>query len=144
MNDDGRVFEKYRTDLLRYATALVGPSDAEDVVMTVVARAVRRRRLSELENPRGYLLRGVLNEARGHARRSRPISLDGDLPAERLDGMSEILDVLMTLPIRQRSAIYLHYWERAPIAEIADTMGIGPGTVKRYLHLARRRLREVL
>lgn len=35
-DEDGAVFAAYRLDLLRYATALVGPSEAEDVVMSVV------------------------------------------------------------------------------------------------------------
>jgi RNA polymerase sigma-70 factor (ECF subfamily) len=59
-------------------------------------------------------------------------------------GLAEVLDVLMSLPVRQRAAIYMHYWERAPISEIADAMGVGPGTVKRYLHLARQKLKGVL
>jgi RNA polymerase sigma factor (sigma-70 family) len=145
-NDDGAVFAALRQDLVRYATALVGPSDAEDVVMTVVHRAVRRHRLSDLENPKGYLLRGILNEARGVGRRRRSLPLvdDHDIGVHDRHGLTEVLDVLMTLPVRQRAVIYLRYWERAPINEIADLMGVVPGTVKRYLHLARIKLKGVL
>lgn len=144
MDDDGLVFAKYRSDLVRYATALVGPSDAEDVVMTVVGRTIRRVRLADLENPKGYLIRGVLNEARGRGRRRPTLVLDDTYAAQASSGLAEVLDVLMSLPIRQRAAVYLHYWERAPINEIAEAMGVGPGTVKRYLHLARQRLKGVL
>lgn len=144
-DEDGTLFARIRPDLLRYAAALVGPSDAEDVVMTVVRRTVRRTRLSDLENPRGYLLKGVLNEARGRGRRLHTVSLDHhDLPAEADHGLIEVLDVLLGLPVRQRAAIYLHYWERAPIIDIAAAMGVRPGTVKRYLHLARKKLKGVL
>jgi RNA polymerase sigma-70 factor (ECF subfamily) len=59
-------------------------------------------------------------------------------------GLAEVLDLLMSLPVRQRAAIYMHYWERAPISEIAEVMGVGSGTVKRYLHLARQKLKGVL
>jgi len=144
VEEDGAVFAACRLDLLRYATALVGPSDAEDVVMSVVGRTVRRVRLAELDNPKGYLLRGVLNEARGRGRRRRTVPLDGDLGRHDPHGLAEVLDVLMSLPVRQRAAVYLHYWERAPIKEIAETMGVGPGTVKRYLYLARQKLKGVL
>lgn len=144
LDDDGAIFAEYRLDLVRYATALVGPSEAEDVVMTVVGRTVRRVRLSELDNPKGYLLRGVLNEARGRGRRRKVVPLDHDLMGPNGHGLAEVLDVLMSLPVRQRAAIYMHYWERAPISEIADAMGVGPGTVKRYLHLARQKLKGVL
>jgi RNA polymerase sigma-70 factor (ECF subfamily) len=132
-------------ELVRYAAALVGPSEAEDVVMTAAGRAIRRVSLSQLENPRGYLMKGVLNEARGRGRRRRPLRLDHqDVAIEMDQGMAEILDVLLTLPIRQRAAVYLYYWDRAPISDIAETMGIGAGTVKRYLHLARNKLKGVL
>jgi DNA-directed RNA polymerase specialized sigma24 family protein len=43
---------------------LVGPDQAPDVVSTVVLRVLKRRHLSDLENPRAYLFRSVLNEAR--------------------------------------------------------------------------------
>jgi RNA polymerase sigma-70 factor (ECF subfamily) len=131
-------------DLLRYATALVGPSEAEDVVMTVVGRTVRRVRLAELDNPKGYLLRGVLNEARGRGRRRRTVPLVDDPAGPDRQGLAEVLDVLMSLPVRQRAVVYLHYWERAPIREIAEAMGVGSGTVKRYLYLARQKLKGVL
>jgi RNA polymerase sigma-70 factor (ECF subfamily) len=144
VEEDGAVFAACRPDLLRYATALVGPSEAEDVVMSVVGRTVRRVRLAELDNPKGYLLRGVLNEARGRGRRRRTVPLDGDLAGHDRQGLAEVLDVLMSLPVRQRAAVYLHYWERAPISEIAEAMGVGSGTVKRYLYLARQKLKGVL
>ena len=48
------------------------------------------------------------------------------------------------LPARQRAATYLVYWEGRSIAEASTLMGIRPGTVKRYLHLARRTLKGVL
>lgn len=141
---DGAVFARYRGELVRYATALVGPSHAEDVVMTVVARTIRRRRLGEIEKPRSYLMRAVLNEARGLGRRRVTAPLADDMPVAAVPGMAEIFDVLMSLPVRQRAVVYLHYWERATIREIAGAMGIGEGSVKRYLHMARNRLKEVL
>ena len=112
--------------------------------MTVVGRTVRRVRLAELDNPKGYLLRGVLNEARGRGRRRRTVPLDRDVAGHDPQGVAEVLDVLMSLPVRQRAVVYLHYWERAPISEIAEAMGVGSGTVKRYLHLARQKLKGVL
>jgi RNA polymerase sigma factor (sigma-70 family) len=142
--DDGVLFRKLRPELIRYANALVGPSEGEDVVMTVVGRTLRRSRLSELDNPKGYLLRGVLNEARGRGRRKTTVPLGHDLTEGADPGMAEVIDVLMALPTRQRATVYLHYWEGLSTSEIADVMDVGPGTVKRYLHLARKKLKGVL
>ncbi|MGD2102120.1 MAG: sigma factor-like helix-turn-helix DNA-binding protein [Acidimicrobiia bacterium] len=142
--DDGALFIKLRPELIRYANALVGPSEGEDIVMTVVGRTLKRVRLSDLDNPKGYLLKAVLNEARGLGRRASSVQL-GDVLTEGADpGMAEVVDVLMALPTRQRAAIYLHYWEGLGVSDTAQAMGVGPGTVKRYLHLARKKLKGVL
>jgi RNA polymerase sigma-70 factor (ECF subfamily) len=45
------------------------------------------------------------------------------------------------LPARQRAAVFLRYWEDLSVDEVAQHMGTRPGTVKRYLHLARRSLK---
>ncbi len=64
VDSDADVYVKYRDDLLRYATSLVGSGRAEDVVSTVVLRTMSRRSLAELRRPRAYLMKGVLNESR--------------------------------------------------------------------------------
>jgi len=48
------------------------------------------------------------------------------------------------LPARQRAAVYLVYWGDETIERTATLMGAAPGTVKRYLHMARRRLKGTL
>lgn len=61
---DEEIYLKYRDELIRYATALVGPSDAEDVLSSVVTRLYRSKRsLGALEFPRPYLMKAVLHEA---------------------------------------------------------------------------------
>ncbi len=144
VDSDAEIYLKYRGDLLRYATSLVGPDRAEDVVSTVVLRAMSRQRLTELDRPHAYLMKGVLNESRSVWRRQTTGPLaEADirhLPEE----VVETLDVLWRLPVRQRAATYLYYWEDRPVAEIADLMGVGIGTVKRYLHNARQRLKRNL
>ncbi len=51
---------------------------------------------------------------------------------------------MMRLPLRQRTATFLAYWGDLSIAETSRLMGARPGSVKRYLHLARRSLKGVL
>jgi RNA polymerase sigma factor (sigma-70 family) len=48
------------------------------------------------------------------------------------------------LPAQHRAATYLVYWAGMTVVETADLMGIRPGTVKRYLYLARRTLKGAL
>ena len=143
---DSSVYEDLKDDLVRYATALVGPDVAADVVSTVVLRVISRRPLTDLKEPRPYLFRGVLNESRSVASRQHresaasPREAVYDEPNER----PEIIEAVLGLPVRQRAATYLVYWAGYTTAQTADLRGVGEGTVKRYLVLARTSLKGVL
>lgn len=134
-------------DLMRYATALVGVSDAGDLVSSAVTNVLERHgTLISLDDPKPYLMKSVLNEARmrhrSRSRRNRAVaSLGGGHVEPQHD---EVLDLVMDLPARQRAAVFLSYYEQYTPTEIAEMMGCRPGTVRRYLHLARKKLKEVL
>jgi RNA polymerase sigma factor (sigma-70 family) len=143
--DDETIYRKNRDDLIRYATVLVGPGGAEDVVSTVILRILARRRLDDLDEPRAYLFRAVLNECKTRLRRRRThlnITEVGGIPAD--DPRHHVIQAVLDLPPQQRAATYLVYWAGLTVAETADLIGIRPGTAKRYLHLARRTLKGVL
>jgi RNA polymerase sigma-70 factor (ECF subfamily) len=142
---DEEIYRKNKDDLIRYASVLVGPSEAEDVVSTVVLRILRRRPLDDLEEARAYLFRAVLNESRTRLSRRRTVSRIDDYHATPVsDPRPEVLEAVIGLPVRQRAATFLVYWSDLTVAEAARLMGTGPGTVKRYLYLAKRTLRGVL
>jgi RNA polymerase sigma factor (sigma-70 family) len=147
--DPGAVeaYEKHASDLVTYATALVGPSEAEDVVAEAMLAVFTRARWSDVREPRGYLFRCVLNQARSTERRRAvgrrkestiPVraAVDGEEPAD--------LGLLSMLSIRERSVIYLTYWVDLTPAAAADLLGLSEGAVKRYLARARAKLREEL
>jgi RNA polymerase sigma-70 factor (ECF subfamily) len=50
----------------------------------------------------------------------------------------------MDLPPRQRAAAYLVFFLEYSPTEAAELMGTRPGTVRRYLHLARKKLEEAV
>lgn len=142
---DADIYEKHRDDLVRYATALVGPDEAADVVSTVVVRVLAKRSLADLREARPYLFRAVLNEARTHLRRRRPTwRLSNEAEGPALEIGDDVIQAVLDLPGRQRAATYLVYWEGLTVTEAAELMGAQPGTVKRYLHLARQHLRKAL
>jgi DNA-directed RNA polymerase specialized sigma24 family protein len=142
--NDEAIWNKHREELIRYGSVLVGPADAEDLLSVVVVRILNRRSLADLDDPRSYLYRSVTNEARSLVRwRSKRLSrtVTTSLPA---DVEPEVLEAVLELPNRQRAAVYLAYWRDLPMVEIAQLMGCSPGSVKRYLHVAKKKLREVL
>ena len=143
---DSQIYASLKDDLVRYATALVGPDSAADVVSTVVVRVLSNGSLGDLREPRAYLFRAVLNEAtstRRRATREMPGAVTDDIGDEP-DAHPEVLAAVLALPVQQRAATYLVYWVGHTMAETADLMGLGEGTVKRYVSLARTALREAL
>lgn len=143
---DELIYNRLSGELVRYATALVGPDSGPDLLSVVITRILAKRSLSDLDDPRLYLLRAISNEAKTHQRRYArrqvvQLVTPNTVPAVELD---TALDVVMDLPVQQRAATYLVYWLQFTPSEAATAMGCQPGTVRRYLHLARRRLEEVL
>lgn len=147
--DDARIYRQLAPELLRFATALVGPGDAADVVAASFAKALAARSWPAVENHRAYLYRVVHNEARGHVRRQgrradrerRAAGRDSwELPGLRPD----VAEAVKRLSVRQRAVIVLTYWADLDPASIADRLGIGEGSVRRHLARARANLREVL
>lgn len=143
--DDADIWVNVKDDLTRYAAVLVGPTEADDVVSTVFLRVLDRRRLDDLEDARRYLFRAVLNECRTRGGRRSVTSGVADLPVPPpSDPQPEVLEAVLSLPMRQRAATFLTYWADLSVVETAEMMGARPGTVKRYLHLARSKLKGVL
>ena len=133
---------------MRYATALVGPGTAEDVVSAVVTRVLGRPGgLAGLREPKAYLMRSVLNEVRSQYRtRSRQpaLSAAGPVTANPEEPSVDTLGVIEQLPPRQRAAAFLVFYEEHTPTEAAAQMGCRPATARRYVHLARQKLREAL
>lgn len=142
--NDEAIWRKHSDEVVRYATVLVGSADAEDLLSAVVVRILANQgSLSELEEPRAYLFRSVLNESKNYRRGLRPPPLMREEMAES-ELRPDVLEAVGRLPSRQRAAVYLTYWKDMSIADAASLMDCRPGTVKRYLFLARQRLKEVL
>ncbi len=147
MSDD-RIYRSLAGDLVRYATALAGPNEAADIVSTVVTKALARRGgLSGIRDARPYLMRAVLNEVRSRhrARVRRPLVplSEGRDPAVR-DDLDLTLELVGILPPRQRAAAFLVYWHGCTASQAAELMGCRPATVRRYLHLARNKLEDII
>ncbi len=143
---DEMIYNTLSGELVRYASALVGPDDGPDLLSAVITRVLVKRRLADLENPRLYLFRAVGNEAKSHKRRYArrqvvQLTPQDVVPDHEID---TALEAVMSLPTQQRSATYLVYWLGFTPTEAASAMGCRPGTVRRYLHLARTKLEEVL
>ena len=151
------MFELHYAHLVRLARHLVDdPTEAEDVVMDAFLGLSRRwSHVRRTEDPFFYLRASVVNGSRSRLRRLRvardrrhtQVDVDSG-PAEQVAMVhlehQAVVAALRTLPRRQRQVLVLRYYDGATEAEIAETLGIGLGSVKthasRGLHAVADRL----
>ncbi|HSF86904.1 MAG TPA: RNA polymerase sigma factor [Acidimicrobiia bacterium] len=141
---DEEIYRKYADDLVRFATRLVGPFDAQEVVSDACLRAFRSRGWGDVANHRVYLYRSVLSQARSQHRstlrrrlremRSAP---SGETPP--VEANVDVLAAVNTLSVQQRATVVLTYWEDLGPGEVAARVGASERSVKRHLARARAR-----
>jgi RNA polymerase sigma factor (sigma-70 family) len=148
--DDAAVYALHARRLVALATALAGPSAAEDVVSAAVARVLGSPAWSSVSDRGAYLTRAVVNEVRSNHRssmrreaRERGTAAPRDV-ADHEDPVPEIMSALAGLPVRQRAVVFLTYWADLAPAGVAVELGISEGSVRQHLARARRTLRRTL
>ena len=149
--NDVETYRRHSAELIRYATVLVGPADAADVVTDAVLAAFAAPSWRDVGNRRAYLYRAVLHHAssfhrstsRRH-RRERTVAAwsrgHHDPPPDSIDAHR----ALGSLSEQQRAVTYLTYWEDLAPDRIAELLGVGEGTVRKQLARARDHLRRIL
>ena len=141
-------WRQYGADMLRLATVLVGPHDAEDIAVEAYLGVVAKPD-SELGNRRAYMMRAVVNRAHD-LRRSRERRWRRDLAAigpgstDRPDTFIDVRRAVASLTLAQRTVVYFIYWEDLSERDVATMLKISPGTVRRHLVRARAHLRKAL
>lgn len=130
--------------LLRYATLLCGSrEDAADLVQDALVRTFGRLRNGfGVESAEAYVRRAILNAHLDGGRRStrwrriapleyRPDELPS--PALATDARLDLHEELRKLTPRERACLVLRYYDDLKVDDIAQTLGISSGAVKRYL-----------
>jgi RNA polymerase sigma-70 factor (ECF subfamily) len=132
-------------------------ADADDVCQDAFVTAMER--IDDCREPArfgAWLMRIARNRATDQLRaRARPVlSLEGmeiesadaspQRQAERGDARGRLLAALGELPQERREVLLLHDLEGWTHREIAERMGLPPGTVRSHLHHARKRMRTLL
>lgn len=143
--------------LVGYAYLLTGSMrDAEDLVQDALVKTVLRARSGlTVEIAEAYVRRAILTTfIDGHRRLRRwrdavpRLGHESTLPvpdtADRVTAQVDVRAALATLPRRERACVVLRYYDDLPLADIAETLGVSVGAVKRYLSTGTRRLEGVL
>ena len=157
------LVRRYREPVFRLAVSILGPefqADAEDVTQEVFLRVHHA-----LAGFRGearfssWIYRIGFNQAvnlKARVRYRTPHLSEDALtqaasqlmdPHERLESVRRrqaLAECMRELPDIYQATLRLHDWMGESVAEIAPLLGIAVGTVKSYLHRARRLLHEML
>lgn len=146
---DELFYREFAAELIRFATGLVGPVDAADVMSAAVLKSLSSPSWPMVEHRRAYLYRAVLNEAKTWKRRTAQRKQTETLvlaqrQTEIPNFRPEVRAAVERLSVQQRAVILLTYWRDLPPRAAAEMLGISEGSVRRHLARARARLREVL
>lgn len=156
-SDEERFTEFVRAQtasLFRTAYLMTGDYQrAEDVLQAALVRVYQHwPRVDTMDQPAGYARRVVVNQSmswwRKRSSHESRLKLN-DEPAwdGRVDDIAEherVWNAVLSLPRRQRAVTVLRFYEDMTEAQIAETLGMAPGTVKSHSHAAVRRLAVLL
>lgn len=142
------LWRQHADELLRFATVLVGPSDASDIVTDAFMRCAPAL-VDVAASQRAYLYRAVTNRAhdlRRTRRRRWARDLAAILPSSNTnpDPLVDVRRAVASLSVAQRAVVYLVYWEDRTEVAAAEILQVSPGTVRRHLTRAQAHLRKAL
>ncbi|MBL8725586.1 MAG: sigma-70 family RNA polymerase sigma factor, partial [Planctomycetes bacterium] len=151
----GALFDRTSPQLLALALHLLGhPADAEDALQTTFVTAIDRAHAFDPARPLLPWLCGILTNhcrqvrERRARRREVPelpeIPLEAGSPvqaSERRELVARLRQHIERLPFDQRQVLLLQLEHGLAPAEIAEVVGVPPGTVRMRLHRAVKALR---
>jgi len=153
----GRLVERYLDRAHAVALGILGnPHDAEDAVQDAFIRALERIDQLSPGSPFGPWFYRVLRSTALNFRRHEKLrsheaiplgaATSGDPEEETLRKIDReaVLRALEQLPEMQRTAVTLYDLEGYSHQEIADILGIAPGTSRAHVHHGRKALQRLL
>ena len=136
--------------MYRYALRVSGNStSADQCIQNVFVRIwERRKRLGEAKNPQAYLLASLRREILAEKQPMATLQIlpethpsfsyspqDLKLQQEEADLCRETIScALNKLPVRQREAIYLRFYEELSVQEVAEVMEVRCQSVQNFVY----------
>jgi RNA polymerase sigma-70 factor (ECF subfamily) len=144
------IYGRHKLAVYRVCFAYMkNPADTEDAVQETFFRLIKAGTAFESEeHEKAWLIRTATNICKNVLRswwRKRENLED----YENLQGKTDVeiddtLSVVMGLPERYKTVVYLYYYEGYDSAEISQILKKPPSTIRNHLHEARNVLREKL
>ena len=149
---DEAVYEAHARELGQFATGLVGPDDAPDVVVEAFVRVASSAVWAQACDRRALWFRAVVFEAkswkrsaaRRRARENRVAATATAATMLQQDRDNRVVGAFEVLSPQQRAVIMLTYWADLDPTGVASALGISEGAVRKQLARARQKLKGEL
>lgn len=141
------IYKTYRNTVFGIAFNYTkSNADACDIVQDVFIKYLSSKNtFNGDEHIKAWFIRVTINECKKHMMSSwvrRTVSLeDQTIPYDYGHEDLELFEAVMSMPLKYRTPIHLHYYEGYSISEIASLLGAKESTVKVRLLRARKMLK---
>lgn len=125
-------------------------SDTEDIFQEVFLKyALSSIVFKNAEHEKAWIIRVTINNCKDFLKsffQSRTVPIDEiiSMPMEEKEKHSEVLEAVLTLPLKYKDVVYLHYYEGYSAVEIAKILHKKLNTIYTLLARARNKLQEKL
>lgn len=141
----GGLFDSYSDMVYRIALNIVrNREEAQDVVMDVFMALMKQTSFNDEGHIKAWLIRTAENKSINVVRsariqRTQPLDelLENTLTAPLSEQEHEVLDMVMRLPDKLKTTVYMFYYEDMSAEEIAAALGINVNTVYKRLQRGR-------
>lgn len=147
------IYRANGSDALRLAFLLTGNKEvAEDITQDAFVRLGGKLfRFRDRDHERAYLLRIVINLAKGRGRRLvreqsalQKLRPSSTVPPPDLAQHDDLWNALKSLPTRQRAALYLRYYLDLTQAQAAISLGCSESAMKSLVTRGLKSVRNTL
>lgn len=143
------LFDEHADMVYRIALNIVkNREEAQDIVMDTFTALIRQDCFNDRTHAKAWLIRTAENKSlnvlkSGRIKRNIPLDelLENTLSSPANDSEHDILDLVMRLPEKLRTTVYMFYYEDMPAADIAAALGISENTVYKRLERGRSMLK---
>lgn len=132
-------------------TYMKNKADAEDVVQEVFLRLVKQlEKLESDEHVKAWLIVTTTNYCKSQLTHwwNKRIEIDENHESDQTyledNEQRNVLEAVMSLPMKLKTPIYLYYYEGYTSGEISIILGKPAGTIRSYLHQGRLKLKKLL
>lgn len=139
------LFNEYADMVYRIALNIVrNREEAQDIVMDVFNALLSKTAFSSSEHIKAWLIRtaesrslNVIKSSRFRRNISIEDIFEGTLSESFSDSEKELIELVMKLPDRLKTTVYMFYFEDMSAAEIAKALGITESNVYKRLERGR-------